>query len=129
MAQKPRTPVHFPRMKIRGRRNKAKATQRFRRDVILPNALVSYDPAGHLTLTPASGEPVIGMFTVRTSSYVDGFGRPVPHIGPHKTVLEPVKPKPEPSTFETSYSFSAKVSGDTSALADRLFGRNADGEG
>lgn len=60
MSTKPRTPLHFPRMKVRGKRNRAKAAYRLTAKMFLPNAQVVGGGRVALVLTRV----------------VDGFGRP-----------------------------------------------------
>lgn len=129
MAQKPRTPVHFPRMKIRGHRNKAKAAARFRREVLMPNVVAHLNPDGSVGIQAALGRPQLGLMTVRTVAYVDGFGRSAPHVGLYEYRLTPVRAeevaKPKPT-------FSAQIrlaSGMSDEVREILFGRERHGEG
>lgn len=133
MAQIPRTPVHWPRMKIRGRRNKAKAAQRIRREMLMPNVIAHFNPDGTVGIQPSLGRPQVGLMTVKTIAYVDGFGRPAPHVGLHEYHLAPVKPvqparpEPAPGFGKLSFSTSFTVESDTSGLLDVLMGRERDG--
>lgn len=109
MAQIPRTPVHFPRMKVRGRRNKAKAAARIRRETLIPNVIAYLKPDGTVSMHPALGRPQVGLMTVTTVTYVDGLGRNVKHHGLHEYLLEPVKPKPKPQ-FSIDFKFENRMS-------------------
>lgn len=124
MAQKPRTPVHFPRMKVRGRRNRAKLAARHEHLLVIPHARAVPTATGYRFFALAGPEP--GAVMLKSRTVVDGYGRTVrdPDPAPRKP-----DPAPESAPFQTKFSFSAKVSGDTSAIADLLFGRNPDGEG
>jgi len=109
----PRTPIHFPRMKIRGHRNKAKAAAR-------------YSTRQVLNVTVSGADPVTGAVTfhampVGKATHVlaidgetrDGYGRVV------KRKPKP-RPKPKP-TFSFGMTFKDV---DTDAL-DLLFGRTS----
>lgn len=72
MSRTPRTPVHFPRMKVRGRRNKAKLhlriTQVFEARVRIEHA----DGYGATLVVDPNGTHIIRHSTTR-----DGYGRTV----------------------------------------------------
>lgn len=124
MAQTPRTSVHFPRMKVRGRRNKAKLTARHVHVERIPYARPVPIEGGYQFVVITEPEP--GAVSINYRAVVDGFGRVVREQAP-----TPAAPAPEPETSpsRTKFSFSAKVEGDTSALWDLLAGRQPDGEG
>ena len=122
MAQTPRTPVHFPRMKVRGHRNKAKLTARHEHIMVIPHARAVPTPTGYRFIVLSGPEP--GAVMLKSRTVVDGFGRMVRDPDP-----APPKPEPEPESapFRTKFSFSTTVSGDMSALRDALFGEARDG--
>lgn len=123
MAQKPRTPVHWPRMKVRGRRNRAKLAARHQHLTVIPYARPVPIPTGYRFEALAGPEP--GAMELRFSSVIDGFGRSIGR--PQDAEIrwaEPPKPKP---TF--SFSTTFKVGGDSSRLMDTLLGKDRDGEG
>ena len=116
MAQTPRTPVHFPRMKVRGHRNKAKLAARHRQLIVIPYARPVHIPSGIRYEALTASEP--GAMELRFSTVTDGFGRTAgsPHLDKLEWA-EPPKPKP-------TYSFSTtfKVEGDSTRLIDMLTG-------
>lgn len=81
MAQLPRTPVHFPRMKVRGRRNKRKLRERITTRVFVPHlAIASATDLGEgvfdTTMRVAREEEA-----THSAEWIvtrDGFGRTVP---------------------------------------------------
>ena len=73
MAQMPRTPVHFPRMKVRGRRNKAKLAARHKRVLLIPHARVEQIGSGIRLVALAMAE--LGSVAFTVTQVFDGFGR------------------------------------------------------
>lgn len=73
MAQTPRTPVHFPRMKVRGRRNKAKLVARHKRVLFIPHARVERFDTGFRLVILAMAE--LGSVAFTVTQVFDGFGR------------------------------------------------------
>lgn len=124
MTRTPRTPLHFPRMKVRGRRNKAKLAARHQRIIVMPHARAIPTPTGYRFVALAGPEP--GAVMLKSRTVVDGFGRVVREPAPTPA---PPAPEPETSPLRTKFSLSVKVEGDTSALWDLLAGREPDGEG
>lgn len=122
MAQKPRTPVHFPRMKVRGRRNRAKLAARHEHVVVVPHARVVPTLNGYRFFALAGPEP--GSVMLKSRTVVDGYGRTVRDPDP---APQPPEPESDRSSFRTKFSFSAKLSGDLAGLRDALFGEARDG--
>jgi hypothetical protein len=120
MAQIPRTPVHFPRMKVRGRRNKAKLAARHVHVGRIPYARPIPTDGGYQFVAIDGPEP--GAVSIDYRTVTDGFGRRIPE-----------RPRPKPAPIKpailrsTSYSFTTKVEGDTSALWKMLTGQVNDG--
>lgn len=89
MAQMPRTPVHFPRMKVRGWRNKAKLAARHTYRTVIPYARPTPIADGVTFVAITGPEP--GAVRLEFTRTVDGFGRRVTdsthrrltHRGPH----------------------------------------------
>lgn len=105
MSTIPRTPVHFPRMKVRGKRNKAKLAARHETWHVIANAAVGRNPDGTYSLCarPAVGH-ILG-HRVEFSETRDGYGRLV------KRRPEP-KPKPKPPAFSMSLTFDQPIAED-----------------
>ncbi len=80
---KPRHPLHWPRMKIRGRRRRALAAERvaIRAVYFMPVVAVGFsaDSLQVTALAVAAGDRLPGHHSMRfeTMRIVDGFGRPV----------------------------------------------------
>lgn len=73
MAQIPRTPVHFPKMKVRGRRNKAKLAARHKHVVFVPHARVERVATGIRLVVLSMAE--LGSVAFTVTQVFDGFGR------------------------------------------------------
>lgn len=81
-----RTPVNFPRMKVRGRRNKQKTAMRVTTLTVFPHAqLVSSDGVYEFQILPEGGTHYIESRTT-----VDGWGRKVSEEARYE-------PKPKPT--------------------------------
>lgn len=99
MAQKPRTPVHFPRMKVRGRRNKVKLAARHTHAMVMPLARVTRGQDAHTyTFTPIT-EVESGAVSIRSSVTVDGYGRQIDGVDSIESVPEP----PSKTAFSMSF--------------------------
>jgi hypothetical protein len=114
MSTLPRTPVHFPRMKVRGHRNKAKLAARIESRSVFPHATVTRTADGRYTVRAQAG-PIAGvlMHRIEYSEWRDGYGRHVPAPRP--------KPKPKPKP-QFSMSFSFKQTAEQRAALDSIFG-------
>lgn len=109
--QTPRTPVFFPKMKVRGARRKQMSAQRIRRHTELrvrPVLLV--DGSMDLMVDPFGTH-----FAKITLPTLDGWGR---------TVVEPPKPKPRPDRIG-SYTASLNFTGVDPELFDLITGRSS----
>ncbi|RBO73493.1 hypothetical protein [Microbacterium sp. H6] len=123
MAQKPRTPVHFPRMKVRGRRNRAKLTERRRYVTVFPHAAMTVSDDRRIARFDVIAGWRPGCQRIEITTIKDGYGRAVPGIPPH-TVVRPA-PRPEPQ-YKVEFEIENRMSAET---WDMLFGRDRDGEG
>lgn len=124
MAQKPRTPVHFPRMKVRGRRNKAKLAERRVHRTVFPHvAMTQVSP--NKARFDVIAEWQQGCQRLEIDNVTDGWGRDVPGALP-RMVLRPAEaPRREPS-----FSMKFKLEGGAGdRLRELLFGEAPDGEG
>lgn len=72
MSRTPRTPVHFPRMKVRGRRNKAKLHLRITQVFEARARIEHADRYGATLVVDHNGTHIIRQSTTR-----DGYGRTV----------------------------------------------------
>ncbi len=73
MSRRPRTPVYFPRMKVRGRRNKAKLHARHVTNLELRVRVHQVDPYT-VELIP---DPIFGTHLVTSKTTRDGYCRTV----------------------------------------------------
>lgn len=122
MAQKPRTPVHFPRMKVRGRRNKAKLAERRVHRTVFPHvAMTQVSPNKARFDVIAEWQP--GCQRLEIDNVTDGWGRDISGTLP-RMVLRPAEaPRREPS-FSIKFQLENTMSDD---LRDLLFGEARDG--
>ena len=115
-----RTPVHFPRMKVRGHRNRAKLAARIVTAGCIPYARPVRTSTGYEFVVLGGPEP--GAVSVRYRKVTDGFGRRLaerPTDPP--ALIEPAR------VGATSWSFSTKLAGgDASALWNLLVGKDRD---
>lgn len=120
MAQKPRTPVHFPRMKVRGHRNRAKSAARHKHRTLIPHATMTQTAPGSYQFAAIAGwEP--GCWRIQIDRIADGWGR---QIGRPQTRVEPApEPRPDPS-FSMQFKVENRMSDD---LWEKLFGEARDG--
>lgn len=121
MAQMPRTPVHFPRMKVRGRRNKAKLAARHTTLTVIPHARPERTATGY-TLT-ALVSPEANAVRLEFTTVVDGYGRRLKPLSVQS--IAPVKPKPKPQ-FSVSFKAAHRMA---DGIWDLLTVRVRDGEG
>lgn len=120
MAQKPRTPVHFPRMKVRGRRNRAKLAMRRKHRTVLPHVTMVRVSANKTRFDAiAKWEP--GCFRLEIDRVTDGWGRAIER---ERIYLSPA-PRPAP-TFSMQFKLENPMSDELRAL---LYGEASDGEG
>lgn len=118
MAQRPRTPVHWPRMKVRGRRNRAKTAARHRFRTVLPHTtMTQVSPNKARFDVIAEWEP--GCFRIDVDRVADGWGREVERQSIR--VLPAPEPRPEP-TFSIQFAVENTM-GDK--LRSMLFGEPA----
>ncbi len=97
MAHIPRTPVHFPRMKVRGRRNKAKLAARHTTLTVVPHARPERIATGYRFTALTSPEP--GALRLEFKTVTDGYGR---RVGvPQMQSIAP----PKPTTYSLQMSF------------------------
>ncbi|KJL45598.1 hypothetical protein [Microbacterium trichothecenolyticum] len=117
MSRRPRTPVYWPRMKVRGRRNRAKLAARYTTRQIVRVVFDGIDTVnGGARFRAAPPGQATHMLAIDGPTR-DGYGRIV------KSAPAPrVQPKPKP-TPERSWSMGFNLTGDTSALRDLLFGK------
>ena len=120
MSTLPRTPVHFPRMRVRGSRNRLKLAARREHRTIIPYAVPVVRGPGHYVLEAVSGWQE-GAVRVVHSVIRDGFGRVVP--GTARGCAERVEPPPPPPGSMT-FGFTVD-SPDPGGLFDLLTGRGA----
>ncbi len=78
MSRRPRTPVHFPRMKVRGSRNKAKLHARHVTALEL-RVRVNQVDAHTVELIP---DPILGTHLVTIRTVRDGYGRTIKETTP-----------------------------------------------
>lgn len=121
MAQKARTPVHFPRMKVRGWRNKAKLAARHTNLTVIPYARPVRTATGY-TFTALTA-PEADAVRLEFSAVFDGYGRRLKPLSVQS--IAPVQPNPEPQ-FSVRFKVENRM-GD--GLWDLLAGRVRDGEG
>jgi hypothetical protein len=121
--RRPRTPVHFPRMKVRGWRNKAKSAGRRRHRTVFPHVAVTIADDGHSARADVIAEWQPGCQRLEIDSVIDGWGRPVPNERPHMVLRPAEPPTPEP-TFSMQFKVENTMSNE---LWDMLFGRDRDG--
>jgi len=100
MAQLPRTPVHFPRMKVRGRRNKRKLRERITTRFFVPHLAIdgATDLGGGVfdtTMRVTRAEEAT--HSAEWSVTHDGFGRVVP-------TPAPPPPPPAPTSFTMEFT-------------------------
>lgn len=122
MAQTPRTPVHFPRMKVRGRRNKAKLAARHVHAGRIPYARPIQTDSGYSFVAIDGPEP--GAVSVHYRSVTDGFGRKVKERPTDEpTIIKPAR------IGATTWSFQTTFVADPSApsIRELLFGEARDG--
>ncbi len=121
MSRLPRTPVHFPRMKVRGRRNKAKLAARHRYIRFFPHVAmtVAEDRRTARFDVIAGWRP--GCQRLEITTVTDGYGRTIPSTPPH-TVIRPA-PRPEPQ-FTMEFEVENRMSAET---WDLLTGRESHG--
>lgn len=120
-SQTPRTPVYFPRMKVRGKRNRAKLAARYSHRTVLPAmTVVGFDPAtGAVTFatTPPAGRATHAL--VLNGPTRDGYGRVIP-----RPAAPPVKRPDKPS-----WSLDFTVKQTDPDLVRLLFGERQKGSG
>ncbi len=110
MSTTPRTPVHFPRMKVRGHRNRAKTAERHTTRMVFPNAVLTGIEDGAYTFAVTA--PPLEQPAVKLPSYVivseetrDGWGRKV--ASRTAFAVDPPAPKPKPA-FQMSMQFQCE---------------------
>jgi hypothetical protein len=116
-----RTPVNFPRMKVRGRRNKAKVSARHRDVTLFPHVIAKqcHDGILHTTTFTVAAAYEPGAFEMRVEQVRDGWGRPV---GNAHVALTPAAP-PNPKTiFDLSFTVPVEVDRD---VVSAFFGGDA----
>lgn len=118
MSTQPRTPVHFPRMRVRGPRNRRKLALRRERRTVIPYAMLVARGPGNYVLE-AVPEWRAGAVRVVHSVTQDGYGRAVP--GTFRGRAERADP-PRPPVGSMSFDFNVKGHA-PSALFDLLTGR------
>lgn len=123
MAQTPRTPVHFPRMKVRGRRNKAKLAVRRLYRTVFPHVALVVAPDGYSARASVLSAWEPGCQRLEIDTITDGWGRPVPGATPQSVIRPAERPRPEP-TFSMQFKVENTMSDE---LWDMLFGRDRDG--
>ncbi len=85
MSRRPRTPVHFPRMRVRGARNRQKVALRRETKTVLPFArLIQSNPFSIEFSALAAWEP--GAYRLESSVFHDGYGR---QVGSAKVIAAP----------------------------------------
>lgn len=109
MSRLPRTPVHFPRMKVRGRRNKRKLRERITTRFFVPHLAIAAatDLGGGVfdtTMRVARAEEAT--HSAEWSVTHDGFGRVVPN------------PPPPPPSPPAGQSFAMEFTMEPGAGAD-----------
>lgn len=119
MAQKPRTPVHFPRMKVRGWRNKAKSAARRQYRTVYPHVRMTrtspYDARFDVI---AAWEP--GCHRLEVDQTTDGWGRAIGR--PTMKITHAPEPRPEPA-FSMKFEIA---NGMRDELWNMLTGRERD---
>lgn len=114
-----RTPLHFPRMKVRGRRNRAKLAARIVTAGRIPYARAVRIGGGYEFVALSGPEP--DAVSVHYRTVTDGFGRRLaerPTDAP--ALIEPAR------ICATSWSTSFTVKDDSRSIWDLLFGRDRD---
>lgn len=118
MAQTPRTPVHWPRMKVRGRRNKEKTAARHRFRTVLPHATMTQESPNKARFD-AIVEWQPGCFRIEIDRVSDGWGR---EVEPQRIRALPApEPRPEP-TFSMQFKVENRMSDE---IWSKLFGERA----
>lgn len=120
MAQKTRTPVYFPRMKVRGHRNRAKLAARIVTAGHIPYARPVRTSTGYEFVVLGGPEP--GAVSVSYRKVTDGFGRRLAE----RPTDEPALVKPA-RIGATSWLFSTPVVADPTqpSIWDLLTGEDS----
>lgn len=108
MSTRPRTPVHFPKMKVRGARNKAKSAARYRYASTARVRIGSQDASGTTLILDPNGTHVVS----GDSGIQDGWGRLI--APPTPPVME-AKPRP-------AFSMSFQMEPGAADLLAALYG-------
>ena len=106
--QKPRTPVYFPKMKVRGARNKRKSAARHQQFHTM-RVNVEHVGVDHVDFV-ASAEGT-HLISYKTACY-DGWGRIVPEPPPQP------KPRPKPKERPTTVVPATQAFGNVGILTD-----------
>ncbi|MDY0829082.1 hypothetical protein SK224_08065 [Microbacterium sp. BG28] len=116
MSTFPQTPVHFPRMKVRGKRNRAKLVPRVHvRQVLYGTIQAGFDGARPGEVVFVARNPATHQ--VELVQWQDGYGRNVP--GPRTPRARYLAPTKKPSPF-LGVTLGAPIA---PSVIDLLFGR------
>ena len=100
MSKKPRTPVHYPQMRVRGRRNRAKLAARRATVAVIPMMRLCQSSPHEIGLVAVTTwEP--GTYRLEHKTVRDGYGRV---IGTPKATATPV---PDPNPAQPSHRLDA----------------------
>lgn len=128
MSKKPRTPVYFPKMRVRGRRNRAKLAARYTRREILHVVIDRTAADGSIEFHAAPPGAATHVLAVDHDPR-DGYGRPAPRPAP----VKPSAPAPTArahrgvdfaaSEFKMTAEFRCTTPAVAPGLIDLLMGR------